>query len=59
MVNNNYYNLNFTLEALRKNYQWSSTCQGTVSQAIECFLESNDFEDESVTQSVSVETVIQ
>ena len=52
-VNNNYYNLNFTLEDLRKNYQWSSTCQGSVPQAIECFLESNDFED-AIRNAISI-----
>lgn len=52
-IDNNYYNLNFTLEDLRKNYQWSSTYQGTVSQAIECFLESNDFED-AIRNAISI-----
>ena len=52
-VNNNYYPLNFTLEDLRKNYQWSSTCQGSVPQAIECFLESEDFVD-AIRNAISI-----
>lgn len=52
-VNNNYYTLTFTLEDLRKNYQWSSTCQGSVPQAIECFLESEDFVD-AIRNAISI-----
>lgn len=40
-----YYNLDFDYEELRKNYHFNETCQETVPQAIYCFLISNDFED--------------
>lgn len=40
-----YYNLDFDYEDLRKNYKYDITCQGTVPQCIYCFLISNSFED--------------
>jgi len=40
-----YYDLNFDYEDLRKNYRFNSTCQHSVPQAIFCFLISNDFEE--------------
>lgn len=39
------YDLNRTWEYLNKTYEWDSSCQGTVPEAIIAFLESNDFED--------------
>ncbi len=41
----NYYSLDFTIDEIRETYQFSVTCQETVPQAIEAFLESNSFED--------------
>ena len=41
----NYYDLNFDYETLRKTYQFNETCQQSVPQAIYCFLISKDFED--------------
>ena len=38
------YDLSASCDVLRKNYSFNETCQGTVPQAITCFLESNDFE---------------
>lgn len=38
------YDLNFTIDEIRPRYQFNETCQGSVPQAIECFLESQDFE---------------
>ena len=52
-VNENYYKLDFTLKDLQKNYQWSSTCQGSVPQAIVCFLESENFVD-AIRNAVSI-----
>ena len=40
-----YYALNFTLEEIRDSYTFDVSCQGSVPQAIEAFLESTDFED--------------
>ncbi len=44
-IEDNYYSLNFDYEDLKKEYKFDETCQGTVPQAIYCFLISNDFED--------------
>lgn len=52
-VNENYYPLDFTLTDLYKNYPWSSTCQGSVPQAIECFLESENFTD-AIRNAISI-----
>lgn len=41
----NYYALDFALDEIRPNYSFNVTCQGSVPQAIQCFLESTDFED--------------
>lgn len=41
----NYYNLDFDYEDLRKNYRFNETCQESIPQAIYCFLISKDFED--------------
>ena len=40
-----YYDLNFNYEDLVKNYKFNESCQGTVPQAIFCFLISENFED--------------
>lgn len=47
------YDLNRTWDYLNKTYSWDSSCQGTVPEAIICFLESTDFED-SIRKAVSV-----
>lgn len=44
-IEKNYYPLNFTIDDIRDNYHYDVTCQGTVPQAIKCFLEAHDFED--------------
>ena len=40
-----YYPLNFSIDDIRATYRFNETCQETVPQAIECFLESTSFED--------------
>jgi ADP-ribosylglycohydrolase len=40
-----YYPLDFTIDQIRSTYRFNETCQETVPQAIECFLESTSFED--------------
>jgi ADP-ribosylglycohydrolase len=40
-----YYPLDFTIDTIRPTYRFNETCQGTVPQALECFLESSSFED--------------
>ena len=44
-VEQNYYDLNFSLDEIRPSYKWDVTCQGSLPQAIKCFLESDSFED--------------
>ena len=39
------YDLNFTIDGIRADYKFNETCQGSVPQAIVCFLESENFED--------------
>lgn len=40
-----YYILDFTIDKIRPKYRFDASCQGSVPQAIEAFLESEDFED--------------
>ncbi|MCI6609289.1 MAG: ADP-ribosylglycohydrolase family protein [Ezakiella sp.] len=47
------YDLNFTLDEIRPFYKFSATCQETVPQAIESFLESTDFED-AIRNAISI-----
>lgn len=47
------YDLNRSWEELNRTYDWDSSCQGTVPEAIICFLESTDFED-SIRKAVSI-----
>ena len=44
-IEEKYYTLNFTIDQIRPYYSFEVTCQGSVPQAIQCFLESKDFED--------------
>lgn len=37
--------MDFKLDDIRDSYKYNETCQGTVPQAIEAFLESKSFED--------------
>lgn len=44
-IEDNFYTLNKTLDEIRPSYRFNETCQKTVPQAIQAFLESTDFED--------------
>lgn len=44
-IEDNYYSLDFTYSSLKESYNYKVSCQGTVPQAIFCFLISNSFED--------------
>lgn len=44
-IQKNYYDLNFKLDDIRKNYNFDVSCQGSVPQALEAFFESVSFED--------------
>lgn len=48
-----YYALDFTIDGIRPTYRFDVTCQGTVPQAIEAFLESDSFED-AIRAAISV-----
>ena len=52
-IRENYYDIDFTLDAIRDAYTFDVTCQGSVPQAIEAFLESTDFED-AIRNAVSI-----
>ena len=52
-VEENYYKLDFTIDEIRPTYRFNESCQETVPQAIEAFLESDGFED-AVRIAISV-----
>ena len=52
-IKDKFYSLDFTLNDIRKEYSFNSSCQGSVPQAIEAFLESNDFED-AIRNAISI-----
>ena len=47
------YDLHKTYEYWHPVYEWDESCQGTVPQAIICFLESSDFEN-AIREAVSL-----
>ena len=49
----NYYPLNFTLDEIRPTYTFDVSCQGSVPQALEAFLESVSFED-AIRNAISI-----
>ncbi len=52
-IEEKYYDLNFTVDEIRPGYKHDMTCEGSVPQAIVCFLDSTDFED-AVRNAVSL-----
>lgn len=44
-IDERYYNMNVTLDEIRPGYKYSVLCEGSVPQAIICFLEAYSFED--------------
>lgn len=38
---------------LQNNYSWDGSCQGSVPQALECFIEPTDFED-AIRNAISI-----
>jgi type I restriction enzyme M protein len=44
-IKRNYYELDFKIDDIRDTYKFNETCQETVPQAIQAFLESTSFED--------------
>lgn len=47
------YDLDFTIDEIRPDYQFDETCQGSVPQAIVAFLESTDYEN-AIRLAISV-----
>lgn len=52
-ISGSYYPLDFMIDRIRDTYEFNETCQNTVPQAIEAFLESVSFED-AIRLAVSV-----
>ena len=44
-ISRDYYSMDFTIDEIHSSYAFNETCQETVPQAIQCFLESDSFED--------------
>ncbi|MBM7562717.1 ADP-ribosylglycohydrolase [Fusibacter tunisiensis] len=53
VVSDQYYNLDFCLDDIRATYRFNETCQETVPQAIQAFLESESFE-ETIRNAISL-----
>ncbi len=52
-IQQTYYPLVFTLDEIRPDYDFDVSCQGSVPQAIEAFLESTSFED-AIRNAISI-----
>ena len=52
-IESNYYDLNFTLDEIRLEYEFEETCQKSVPQALEAFFESTSFED-AIRNAISI-----
>jgi type I restriction enzyme M protein len=48
-----YYKIDFTLDEIRKDYDFDVSCQGSVPQALQAFFESNSFED-AIRNAISI-----
>lgn len=53
IVCTNYYPIDFTIDEIRENYQFHVECSQSIPQAIEAFLESENFED-AIRLAVSI-----
>lgn len=52
-IEDHYYVLDFTIDEIRDTYEFNETCQETVPQAIQAFLESESFED-AIRKAISI-----
>lgn len=52
-IHSTYYPLDFTLDQIRPSYEFDVSCQGSVPQAIEAFVESTSFED-AIRNAISI-----
>ena len=53
VIERDYYKIDFTLEDIRADYTFDSTCPGSVPQAFEAFFEATDFED-AILNAISI-----
>lgn len=53
VIDQDYYPMDFTLDAIRPTYEFDVTCQGSVPQALMAFFESTSFED-AIRNAVSI-----
>lgn len=52
-IEENYYEIDFKIDELRRTYQFDVSCQGSIPVALEAFFESADFED-AIRTAISV-----
>ena len=52
-IEKKYYDLDFTVDEIRPGYSHDMTCEGSVPQAIVCFLDAEDYED-AIRNAVSL-----
>lgn len=48
-----FYQIDFTLDEIRPTYEFNETCQDSVPQALQCFFESESFED-AIRNAISI-----
>ena len=48
-----YYTIDFTIDEIRPTYEFNETCQDSVPQAMQCFFESDSFED-AIRNAISI-----
>jgi len=52
-ITRNYYDWCSSVDELQANYSWDGSCQGTVPPALQCFFESESFED-AIRNAISI-----
>ena len=52
-LSRHYYALDFSLDDIRRDYSYDVTCQGSVPQALEAFLEADSYED-AIRNAISI-----
>lgn len=52
-ITKNYYDWTPSVPELQENYSWDGSCQGTVPPAMQCFFESENFED-AIRNAISI-----
>ena len=52
-ITDNYYDWCSSVAGLQANYSWDGSCQGTVPPALQCFFESENFED-AIRNAISI-----